>query len=109
MATARAIADAGYDVEFISRIKGDRTKSADFIADGVLWEVKSPTSDKLKVIEKHLRAAIHQSRDVIFDSRRMPRLTNKQIQDEVVKWATNLHSLRRLLYINRAGEIIKIR
>lgn len=109
MDTARAIADCGMDVEFVPRKKGRRAKSADFVADGVLWEVKSPTSDNLRVIQKRLREAIHQSRDVIFDSRRMKRLSNEQIQNEVAKWAANLRSLRRLLYVDRAGEVIKIK
>ncbi len=109
MATARSIAAYGMDVEFRERIRGKGVKTPDFLADGVLWEVKAPTSDKLKVVEKRLRQAIHQSRDIIFDSRRMKRLTNKQIQDEVVKWTRNLHHIRRLLYINRVGEVIKIK
>lgn len=109
MDTARALADYGYDVEFVPRIRGDRAKSADFIADGVLWEVKSPTSDNLRVVQKRLREALHQSRDVVFDSRRMKRLSNRQIQSEVEKWARNLSYLRRLLYVNRSGEVIKIK
>lgn len=109
MATARAIADYGMNVEFRARIKGNGVKTPDFLARGVFWEVKSPTSDKLKVIEKRLREAVHQSRDIIFDSRRMRKLSDKQIHDEVVKWAHNLHHVRRLLYINRFGEVIKIK
>lgn len=109
MATARAIADYGMDIEFVARTKGNRAKSADFVADGVLWEVKSPTSDNLRVVQKRLREAIHQSKDVIFDSRRMRRLPNQQIQAEVEKWASCLTSIRRLLYVNRAGEVIKIK
>ncbi|WP_394335910.1 hypothetical protein [Adlercreutzia equolifaciens] len=79
------------NVEFRARIKGNGVKTPDFLAGGVFWEVKSPTSDKLKVIEKRLREAVHQSRDIIFDSRRMRKLSDKQIHDEVVKWAHNLH------------------
>ncbi len=109
IAATRSIAAYGMDVEFRERIRGKSVKTPDFLAGGVLWEVKAPTSDKLKVVEKRLRQAIHQSRDIIFDSRRMKRLTNKQIQDEVVKWTRNLHHIRRLLYINRAGEVIKIK
>lgn len=58
MATARAIADFGMNVEFRARIKGNGVKTPDFLAGGVFWEVKSPTSDKLKVIEKRLREAV---------------------------------------------------
>lgn len=109
MATARAVADMGYDVEFVSRAKGSRAKSADFVAGGVLWEVKSPTSSNLRVIQKRIREALHQSRDIIFDSRRMKGLSDAQIQSEVEKWANNLTYIRRMLYVNRRGVIIKIK
>lgn len=109
MDTARAIADYGIDVEFAPKTKGKRAKSADFIAGGVLWEVKSPTSDSIRVVQKHIRAALHQSRDVIFDSRRMKRLSNEKIQEEVEKWTKALPFVRRMLYINRYGEVIKIK
>lgn len=109
MSTARAIADAGMDVEFIPQTHGKRAKSADFVADGVLWEVKSPTSDKIRVVEKHLRAAAHQSHDIIFDCRRMKVPREIVIYREVAKWAVVLTSIRRLLFVNRAGEVIKIK
>jgi len=109
LATARAIASSGMNVEFVERVRGQRAKSADFVADGVLWEVKSPTSNNIRVIEKRLREALHQSRDVIFDSRRMRRLENRVIQAEVEKWAHSLTSTRRLLYVNREGDVIKIK
>ncbi len=109
MNTARAIADYGMNVEFVARTEGNRAKLADFVGDGVLWEVKSPTSDKLRVVQKRLREAIHQSCDIIFDSRRMKRLTNEVIQTEVEKRAKDLTSIRRLLYVNRMGEVVKIK
>lgn len=109
IATARSIADIGYDVEFVPRKKGDKVKSADFVADGVLWEVKSPTSSQLRVAEKRLREAVHQSRDIVFDSRRMKHLSDKQIQNEVEKLCRILTSIRRLLYVNRNGEVVRIK
>lgn len=109
MATARAIADCGYDVDFIERMQSNRAKSADFVANHVVWEVKSPTSDNLRVIQKRLREALHQSRDIIFDSRRMSHLSDEQIRAEVEKWATNLTHIRRLLYVNRRSEVVKIK
>lgn len=107
--TARALADAGMDVEFVPRIKGNRSKSADIVANGVLWEMKSPKSGKLRVVEKHIRAALHQSRDIVFDSRRMKGLSDRAIKEEVTKWANSLTHLRRLIYVDRAGEVVKIK
>lgn len=109
MATARALADAGYDVEFVHRTWGKRVTSADLVAGGVVWEAKSPSSGQLKVVEKHIRAALHQSRDVIFDCRRMKGLSDEVVEREVRKWTANLTHVRRMLYVNRRGEVVKIK
>ena len=109
MATARALADVGMDVEFVSRTQGNRAKSADFIADGVLWEVVSPTSANLRVVQKHRRAALHQSRDVIFDCRRMKGAREEAVLKEVRKWAGSLASVRRLLFVDRSGGVLRIK
>ena len=109
MATARALADAGYDVEFIHRTWGKRVASADMVVDGVIWEVKSPTSGNIRVVQKHIRAALHQSRDVVFDSRRMKGHSDEVIEREVRKWVANLTYVRRMLYVNRHGEVVKIK
>ena len=107
--TAEALAAAGYIVEFMRRSEGFRVTTADVVMNGVIWEMKSPESSQLKVIEKNIRHALHQSRDVIFDSRRMKKLDNERIEREVRKWANQLTSVRRLIYINRRGEVVKIK
>lgn len=109
MDTARALADAGYNVEFVRRSEGNRVTSADLVLDGVTWEVKSPTSDNIRVVQKHIRAALHQSRDIIFDSRRMTKLSDETIMHEVRKWVNSLPYVRRLMYISRNGEVVKIK
>ena len=95
MKTAEALAAAGYIVEFMRRSEGFRVTTADVVMNGVIWEMKSPESSQLKVIEKNIRHALHQSRDVIFDSRRMRKLDNERIEQEVRKWATQLTNVRR--------------
>ena len=109
MDTAKAFAAAGYTVEFMRRSEGRRVTTADVVIDGVVWEIKSPESHQLKVIEKNIRAALHQSRDVIFDCHRMKKLENERIEREVRKWARELSSVRRLFYVNRRGEVVKIK
>jgi len=77
--------------------------------DNDFWEIKSPKSDKARVVEKTLRSALHQAHCVIFDARRMKRLPNVVIENEVRKWGAELRSLKRLIYINRSGEVIVIK
>lgn len=50
--TAEALARAGYTVEFIRRSEEQRAKSADVLINGILWEMKAPTSSNMKAVEK---------------------------------------------------------
>lgn len=107
--TADALANAGYTIRFIRRSEEKRAKSADALINNKIWEFKSPTSDKLNVVEKNIRKALHQSSNVVFDSRRMKRLPNSAIEREVRKWSKALNSLSALLYINKQGAVIGIK
>lgn len=107
--TAKALAMAGMTVEFIRRSEEYRTTSADVIANGLIWEIKAPESDKTKVIEKNLRKALHQSKNVIFDARRMKKLPDMVIEREVRKWCCELRTIKHLIYVNRGGEVCIIK
>lgn len=65
-------------VEFIRKSEEPYAASADVLIDGIQWEMKSPKSDKLKMVQKNLRLALRQSRNVIFDSRRMKKLPDSE-------------------------------
>ena len=107
--TAEALAAAGYTVEFIKRSEKQNDKSADVRIDGLVWEMKAPKSGRTDMIQKNLRRALHQSRNVIFDSRRMKNLPDKAIEREVRLRANELKTLRRLIYVNRSGEVVVVR
>ncbi|HIW76016.1 MULTISPECIES: hypothetical protein [Gordonibacter] len=96
---------AGMTVEFIRRSEEYRTTSADVIINGLAWEIKAPESEKAKVIEKNLRKALHQSENVIFDSRRMKKLPDIAIEREVRKWCCELRTMKHLIYVNRHGKV----
>ena len=107
--TAKALAMAGMTVEFIRRSEEYRTTSAEVIGDGLIWEIKAPESDKAKVIEKNLRKALHQAKNVIFDARRMKKLPDMVIEREVRKWGFELRTIKHLIYVNRSGEVCIIK
>lgn len=107
--TAKALAMAGMTVEFIRRSEEYRTTSADVIINGMEWEIKSPRSDKASAIDKNSRKALHQSKCVIFDSRRMKRVPDSTIEKELRKSASILRSMKRLVFVNRRGEVIDIK
>lgn len=72
-------------------------------------EIKAPTSNKLKVVQKRLREALHQAENVIFDSRRMKHIPDHAVRREVMKWGCELRSLKSLIYISKSGivEVLK--
>lgn len=109
MATARAIADLGHDVEFAHRNMGKRVTSADIVINGVLWEMKSPTSGTRKAIERNLRKASRQSPNVIIDSQRIKGLSDEILEKTIRYFLPHIKSIKRLWFINRKRKIIDIK
>ncbi len=109
MDTARAVADAGYDVEFAHRTWGNRVTSPDVVINGVVWEMKSPQASDKKAIERNLRKACKQSHSVIFDSQRMKGASDAEIEGQLRKLSVHIKAIRRLWFINREREIIDIK
>ena len=107
--TAEALAAAGFTVEFIRKSKEQHATSADCIIDGVVWEMKAPTANQLRRVQRTLRDALKQSSNVIFDSRRMKGLPDKAIERELRKWAGELKRLDKLLFVGRGGAVVDIK
>lgn len=107
--TARALADAGRKVEFVRRSEEKRAKSPDVLIDGRLWEFKSPTADNVKAIQRNLHKALHQSRNVVFDSQRMKRVSDAVVERELRKFANVMRSLEHLTFVNRKRQVIDIK
>ena len=107
--TAQALAAAGYAVRFVPRSEGEYVRTPDVLIEGELWEMKAPKSDKVAMIRKNLRRAMHQSLNVVFDSRRMKRLPNAVIERAIRVRASEMRSLEHLFYIRRSGEVLRLK
>ncbi len=107
--TAHALANCGRDVEFIDMAGKNQARTADVRMEGLVWEIKAPVSDKIAMVQKNIRRALHKSPNVIFDVRRMKRLPDEAVEREVRKWADKLKTCKRMLYINRHGTVIEIK
>lgn len=106
--TAQALAAAGHDVRFVRKSDQPHVRTADLIMDGEVWEMKAPKSSKLVAVERNLRRALGQSRNIIFDSRRMKGVPDAAIERELRKWGHDLKAVRRLIMVNRRAEVIDI-
>ena len=109
LSTARALADAGYDVEFAHETEGNRVTSADVVVSGVLWEMKSPQAGNRKAIERNLRKASRQSANIIFDSQRMKGMPDAEVGRELRKFAGHIKAIKRLWFVDRNRAVIGIK
>ena len=110
LTTAKALAAAGYVVEFAERREGQYEKSADLIIAGESWEMKAPNGASMKAIEKNLRKACAQSPNVVFDSGRLKSIPDSAVERELRACASGrITQLRRLLFVNRHHTVIDIK
>lgn len=106
--TAQVFAKHGYIVEFLITNQAQRAKTADVLIDGVVYEIKSPKTDKLSAIERNLKRALKQSDSIIIDSRRMHKLHDSTIQKYLTQKLKQQRSIKRLLLVDRRHQIIDI-
>lgn len=106
--TARALAMAGYVVEFLLAKNIKNVKSPDIFMNGHKWEIKSPKTDRLSVVERNLKRATRQSHNVIIDSHRLRKLHDVTIQRFLVQKYKEQKTIKRLLFINRKRKIVDI-
>ena len=108
LATAKAPAMAGHDVEFLPRIDGKEVKSADVLMDSIIWEMKSPTSASVKSLQKALRRAGRQSHNVVVDTARMRGVSDRAVQRELVRLLPLVASVQRLRLATKARDAFDI-
>lgn len=106
--TAKALAQAGYTVEFKVNENIEYVKSPDILINDERWEIKSPTSSKLLAVERNLKKAYHQSTNIVFDSQRMGRLPDKSICRALITQFKLTKNIKKLLFVNRKRHVIDI-
>lgn len=109
MSAARLLARRGSDVTFLRRSEGNRVKTPDLEMNGIAWELKSPQSKKLDAIERNLRRASKQSRNVILDVRRMHGHSDEQLEKRVRSCLEHIKGIDRLLLIRRDGVVVDVK
>lgn len=106
--TAQALAAAGFTVEFLRRSEGAGVKSADIIMNGVAWEMKAPRTANLKKIQRVLRRASSQSRNVIIDCIRLDGLSDDAVERELRKLKPLVKSVKRIILVTKTRTVIDI-
>lgn len=106
--TAKYLADRGFDIVFIkpSNVKG--SNSPDFTVCGKMWETKYPTGRNKRTFEDNLRKAMKQSRNIIFDLRKL-KLGEEEKCLGVLRKQTDKVLIKTLLVILRDGRLLTIK
>lgn len=108
IATAKIFIKNGFDVRFITPRRVKNMKTPDVEINGILWEIKSPTSTGKQTLQRLLKKAAKQSDNIIIDDRR----TNSDDAyyfKELKRLSSLSHSIRRLKLITKSGKIIDIK
>jgi hypothetical protein len=104
--TVKTLQRYGHTVFFLPENK--LTKSADILLDGKVFEIKSPTSNKLSAVERNLKKASHQAANIILDARRMKGVRDDNIQRFLAVKLKTQKSIKKLLFINKKDQLIDI-
>ena len=107
--TAKSLAKAGCTVEFIRRSNRDRATSADSYVDEQKWEMKAPTADNKKAVRRNLREGRWQSDKIVFDSRRMKKVPDTAIAQELVAQSKLISGISKVKFVNRHGVVTDIK
>ncbi len=103
---AKILALAGHAVEFIPE---GYQSTADILLDGIEYEIKSPKTNNTNTIEHRIKEAIrNQSRNLIIDSSRLRGMTDYNLRNWLVDRCRKQPQIKRMLFINKHGQIIDI-
>ena len=107
MHSAVALSRYGYDIKFIPR--HNSLRSADAYIDNTIFEFKSPEGSTIKCIENNLQKALrYQSNSIVIDSYRVKKVQDRSIRNYLVARMKRKRGIKRLLLVNRVGEVIDI-
>lgn len=107
-ATANFFAKRGEDIQFIRphSIKGSH--NPDYIMNGKIWEIKSPTTYSDSSFEHNFRKAMKQSKNIIFNLRRLNQVNERKYTTELKKWCQT-STIKTLVVITRDGRILTLK
>lgn len=96
-------------VEFLKPINSYKIKTADFVMNGLLWELKSPTGNsKRHTIEDQFSKAKGKKQNLIIDGRRT-KLDDVLVMQKIKFELEKHRSIRKLIYITKTSLVLEIK
>ena len=96
-------------IEFIQPLGGYKIKTADFIMNSQMWEIKSPQGNsKEHTIKDQFQKAKGKNHFMIIDGRRSP-LEDELITKKIYFELTKHKGVKKLLFIAKSEKVIEIK
>ena len=102
---ATILKEAGHVVEFIPE---SAHKTADIKLDGIEYEIKSPRSSKVSMLEKNLKRASYQCKNIIIDSSRIKSIKDSSIRNFLITKLKTQKTISNIIFVDRKRNIIDI-
>ena len=94
-------------IELLRPIDDYKRKTADFVMDGVVWEIKAPEGNSKETIGRILKRASKQSVNIVLDCRRTA-LPDEIIKKKVCYELTKRRQIKRVVMIMKDKKVIEI-
>ena len=85
------------------------TKSADFTINGITYELKSPTGTHMSSVERNLKRASKQSKNIVFDSSRMSNIRDDSIIRYLMRKIQEQRTIQSIIFIGKNDNIIVLK
>lgn len=99
LAAYHFLCQLGKTLELILPSNTPGSKNPDLVMDGVIWELKSPTGQSLRTIQRILHKAGKQAENVILDLRRTRQIGDHAATITITAYFQASRRLRRVLVI----------
>ena len=107
LSTAKALANAGFNVRFIPANKN--SSSADAYIDGVIFEFKAPEGSSVKSIQRNIVKAIHrQSANIVIDSARIKKLKDENIEKYLYSRLIEKKGIKKIIFVRKDRKVVDI-
>lgn len=93
------------DVTFVVRTN---YKTPDFSIGGMFWELKSPTGNGKRTVQRNMQEALKQASNIVYDIRRS-KADYLKVRRELQFLLHEVRMIHRLILITKTGKVIELK
>jgi len=106
--TINFLLNRGKDVEILYPVRSKGIRTPDIVMDGVCWEIKCPIGHGKRTLDRLLKSAMRQSKNIIFDLRKTS-IPDAQCLSKLKKEFERRTDIKRFLIITKLQEMLDMK